>query len=137
MQAAEISTSSHRVMGAVADAELASSAASNVQLQQTMQQMTEAHSGWRQAETDGLRRIQEENDSLRREWLEAKAQLGRERDRASDAKREASLQLAVAQEATSAAQAEVAKGKEEVAHLEGQVCRLDDEPPQTPMNKHR
>ena len=99
---------------------------SNAALQQTMSQMSEAHAGWRQSESDGTKRLHEENDTLRREWVEAKAALGRERDRAADAKREAELTLAVAQEATEAKGQEVAKAREEVARLEGQLGTMKE-----------
>ena len=94
----------------------------NVALQQTMQQMTEAHAGWRQAESDATKRLQGEVEPLRGEWVEAKATLGRERERAADAKREADVQLALAQEATASEAALAARAREEVARLEGQLA---------------
>lgn len=44
--------------------ELDAQTRSNVALQQTMQQMTEAHSGWRQAEQDATKRLQAEAENL-------------------------------------------------------------------------
>jgi hypothetical protein len=80
---------------------------SNVSLQQTMQQMSEAHMGLRQAESDASKKLQSEAQALRAEWVEAKASLGRERERAADAKREADMQLALAREATATEQVRV------------------------------
>ena len=122
--AAELARQEKALLGKARDqlaTQLDASAKSNAMLQQTMGQMSEAHSGWRKSESDGTKRMHEENETLRREWVEAKAALGRERDRAADAKREAELQLAVAQEATEAKGQEVSKGREEVARLEGQL----------------
>jgi hypothetical protein len=48
-----------------------------------------------------------EAQALRAEWVEAKASLGRERERAADAKREADMQLALAREATATEQVRV------------------------------
>ena len=102
-------------------AQLEAASKSNAALQQTMSQMSEAHDGWRKSEADGTKRLQSENETLRREWVEVKATLGRERDRAADAKRESELQLNMANEATEAKAAEVVKGREENARLEGQL----------------
>ena len=63
--------------------------------------------GLRQAESDALKKLQSEAQSLRAEWVEAKASLGRERERAADAKREADMQLALAREATATEQVRV------------------------------
>ena len=97
---------------------------SNLALQQTMQQMSEAHAGWRQSEADGTKALRDENETYRREWVEAKAALGREHERAADAKREAELQLSLAQEATASASTEAKRAREEVARLEGQLTTM-------------
>ena len=56
--------------------QLEAASSSNGALQQTMAQMSEAHAGWRKSESDGAKRLHDENESLRREWVEAKAALG-------------------------------------------------------------
>ena len=83
---------------------------SNVSMQQTMQQMSEAHTSLRQAESDASKKLQSDAQALRAEWVEAKASLGRERERAADAKREADMQLALAREATATEQVSVVHG---------------------------
>lgn len=90
--------------------ELEAQIRSNVSMQQTMQQMSEAHTSLRQAESDASKKLQSDAQALRAEWVEAKASLGRERERAADAKREADMQLALAREATATEQVSVVHG---------------------------
>ena len=108
-----------------ARSELEAQAGSAIALQQTMTQLSEAHAGWKASGEEGTARLRSENNDLRRDWVEAKAALGREREAVATVRSEGATALAEAAEATEAAKAESAEAAQEAARLRGQVEALN------------
>lgn len=68
-----------------------------------------------------VKRLQSESDELRREWADAKAALGRERDALAELRRESEAQLASRLEESQRASKENAAAREEAAKLGAQL----------------
>ena len=72
---------------------------------------------YKKADEEATRRLTAENDELRKEWAETKAALYKEREALAEARREADLHAASAQEQLQAAAKETAAAREEAARL--------------------
>lgn len=105
-------------------AELQSQCVSSFALQLSVSQMSEAHADWKRAEQQTSARLQQECGTLRRDWAETRARLGRERDRLKDSTREADVARAAANAATASAATYMAAGWEEIARRGGHLATL-------------